>query len=319
MKPLYLAAALAAGVSAPVFAQDDVKTVAVSQIVEHPALDATREGLLRGLEEAGYTVGENLEFTYQTAQGNPAVASQIARKFVGDAPDVLVGISTPSAQALASATSELPVVFTAVTDPVSAKLVDKMEAPGGNVTGLSDMSPVGQHLDLMKEIKPNATRVGVVYSPGESNAAALLGMLRSEAEGRDLEIVEAAAVTSADMMTATRSIAGEVDFIYAPTDNNVASAIKTIVAVGESAGVPVFAGANTYVPEGATVGLGFDYAQIGEQTADYVVQILEGANPADMPATVASGSDLVLNLGAAEKIGLEIPQSVRDRATEVIE
>ncbi|SFP66412.1 ABC transporter substrate-binding protein [Tranquillimonas alkanivorans] len=319
MKPLYLAAALAAGVSAPVFAQDDVKTVAVSQIVEHPALDATREGLLRGLEEAGYTVGENLEFTYQTAQGNPAVASQIARKFVGDAPDVLVGISTPSAQALASATSELPVVFTAVTDPVSAKLVDKMEAPGGNVTGLSDMSPVGQHLDLMKEIKPNATRVGVVYSPGESNAAALLEMLRSEAEGRDLEIVEAAAVTSADMMTATRSIAGEVDFIYAPTDNNVASAIKTIVAVGESAGVPVFAGANTYVPEGATVGLGFDYAQIGEQTADYVVQILEGANPADMPATVASGSDLVLNLGAAEKIGLEIPQSVRDRATEVIE
>lgn len=143
----------------------------MSQIVEHPALDAARGGAAPRPRGGGLCRGRELQSEYSTAQGNPAVASQIARSFVGDQPDVLVGISTPSAQALAAATSDLPVVFTAVTDPVGAKLVQSMESPGGNVTGVSDMSPVGQHLDLMQELKPETARVGVVDSPGEANSA----------------------------------------------------------------------------------------------------------------------------------------------------
>ena len=232
---------------------------------------------------------------------------------------MLVGISTPSAQALAAATSDLPVVFTAVTDPVGAKLVQSMESPGGNVTGVSDMSPVGQHLDLMQEIKPENSRVGVVYSPGEANSVALVDMLKSEAESRGIEIVEAPAMTSNDIMTAARSVADGVDFLYAPTDNAVASAIKTLVSVGESAGVPVFAGANAYVDDGAVAGLGFDYEQMGYQTADYVVRILKGEAPSEMPARIAEGEDIVLNAAAAKKVGLEIPASVRERATRIVQ
>lgn len=139
-------------------------TVAVSQIVEHPALDATRQGLLDGLKAKGYEEGKNLEFDYKTAQGNPAIAVQIARQYVGESPDVLVGIATPSAQALVSATRTIPVVFTAVTDPVGAKLVKSMKQPGKNVTGLSDLSPVAQHVELIQEILPQVKSIGVVFN-----------------------------------------------------------------------------------------------------------------------------------------------------------
>src|ERR687897_924943 len=159
-----LVAALALGAATapgwPAAAQE-VKTVAVTAIVEHPALDAARNGIRDELAAAGYEEGHNLDLLFESAQGSPAVAARIARKFVGDAPDVIVPISTPSAQAVVGATKEIPVVFTAVTDPVGAKLVSSLEAPGGNVTGMSDLSPIGLHLALIKEIMPEARRLGV--------------------------------------------------------------------------------------------------------------------------------------------------------------
>ena len=164
-------------------------TVAVSQIVEHPALDATRQGLLDGLKAKGYEEGKNLEFDYKTAQGNPAIAVQIARQYVGENPDVLVGIATPSAQALVSATRSIPVVFTAVTDPVGAKLVKSMEQPGKNVTGLSDLSPVAQHVDLIQEILPQVKSIGVVFNPGEANAVTLVELLKESAEAKGIQVV----------------------------------------------------------------------------------------------------------------------------------
>jgi len=300
-------------------ASADTGTVAVSQIGERPARDATREGLKRGLADAGYVDGENLRFVFQTAQGNAATAAQIARSFIGDRPDVLVGIATPTAQALVAATSDLPVVFTAVTDPVGAKLLSSMDAPDANVTGLSDMSPVGQHLDLMMEVKPGLKAVGVVFNPGESNAQSLVDLLKAEASTRGVEIVEAPAPTTAEVQNAARSIVGRVGFLYAPTDNTVASAIKALIATGERAGVPVFGGSNTYIADGAMIGLGFDYDQIGYQTADYVAKILKGAAPSDLPARVATGSDLLVNAGAAKALGVDIPQAVLARATKVVD
>ncbi|EOD4737919.1 ABC transporter substrate-binding protein [Vibrio vulnificus] len=291
--------------------------VAVSQIVEHPALDATRQGLLDGLKAKGYVEGKNLEFDYKTAQGNPAIAVQIARQFVGESPDVLVGIATPTAQALVSATRSIPVVFTAVTDPVGAKLVKSMEQPGKNVTGLSDLSPVSQHVDLIKELLPNAKAIGVVYNPGEANAVTLVELLKKSAAEKGLKVVESTALKSADVQSAAQAIAAKSDVIYAPTDNTVASAIEGMIVAANQAKKPVFGGATSYVEKGAIAGLGFDYYQVGVQTADYVVAILEGQEPGKLDVKVATGSDLVVNQGTAEKLGITIPASVLSRATDV--
>lgn len=291
--------------------------VAVSQIVEHPALDAARQGLLDGLKAKGYEEGKNLEFDFKTAQGNPAIAVQIARQFVGENPDVLVGIATPTAQALVAATKSIPIVFTAVTDPVGAKLVKQMEQPGKNVTGLSDLSPVEQHVELIKELMPDVKSIGVVYNPGEANAVSLMDLLKSSADKHGLTLVEATALKSADVQSATQAIAAKSDIIYALIDNTVASAIEGMIVAANQAKTPVFGAATSYVERGAVASLGFDYYQIGVQTADYVAKILDGAKPGSLNVEVAKGSDLVINKTAADKLGMTIPQSVLDRATSV--
>ncbi|EGU29439.1 ABC transporter substrate-binding protein [Vibrio sp. N418] len=292
-------------------------TVAVSQIVEHPALDATREGLIDGLKARGYEQGKNLEFDYKTAQGNPAIAVQIARQFVGERPDVLVGIATPTAQALVAATRDIPVVFTAVTDPVGAKLVNQLEQPGKNVTGLSDLSPVAQHVELIKELLPDVKTIGVVYNPGEANAVALVNLLKESAQQHGLEIVEATALKSADVQSATQVIAAKSDVIYAATDNTVASAFEGMIVAANQSKTPVLGGATSYVEKGAIAALGFDYYQVGVQTAAYVADILEGKAPGTLDVKVAKGSDLVVNTQVAQDLGIEIPQSVLERATSV--
>ncbi|EGS7958757.1 hypothetical protein VCSRO128_0487 [Vibrio cholerae] len=289
--------------------------VAVSQIVEHPALDATRQGLLDGLKDKGYEEGKNLEFDYKTAQGNPAIAVQIARQFVGENPDVLVGIATPTAQALVSATKTIPIVFTAVTDPVGAKLVKQLEQPGKNVTGLSDLSPVEQHVELIKEILPNVKSIGVVYNPGEANAVSLMELLKLSAAKHGIKLVEATALKSADVQSATQAIAEKSDVIYALIDNTVASAIEGMIVAANQAKTPVFGAATSYVERGAIASLGFDYYQIGVQTADYVAAILEGKEPGSLDVQVAKGSDLVINKTAAEQLGITIPEAVLARAT----
>ncbi|GAB6261686.1 ABC transporter substrate-binding protein [Photobacterium sp. CCB-ST2H9] len=295
----------------------EMAKVAVSQIVEHPALDATRQGLLDGLKEKGYVEGKNLEFTYQTAQGNPAIAVQIAKQFVGEQPDVLVGIATPTAQALAAATRSIPVVFTAVTDPVGAKLVRNTEKPERNVTGLSDLSPVAQHVDLIKEILPDAKRIGVIYNPGEANAVALVDLLRKAAKEKGMEVVEGTALKSADVQSAAQIVAAKSDALYAPTDNTVASAVEGLVNAGNQAGIPVIGASTTYIESGALAALGFDYYQVGVQTADYVDALLKGKKVSELPVKVAVGSDLALNEKVAAKLHITLPKSLVSRATSI--
>ena len=313
-----VAVAAAALMASPLAAAQEVH-VAVSQIVEHPALDACREGLKAGLADAGYVDGKNLKFTFQTAQGNPATAAQIARQFIGESPDVLVGIAPPTAQALASATKDIPVVFSAVTDPVGAKLVANMASPGGNVTGLSDLSPVAQHVQTMKEIVPAAKTIGVVYNPGEANAVSLVDLLKKEAAAAGLKVAESTVNRSADVGAATQALAGKADILYAITDNTIASAIAAMIKAANSAKIPVFAGATSYVEEGAVASVGFDYYQIGYQTADYVVKILKGASPGALPARVAKGTDIYINKGAAKKLGIKLPASLTANPTKVFQ
>ncbi|MBC7151582.1 MAG: ABC transporter substrate-binding protein [Rhizobium sp.] len=294
-------------------------TVAVTAIVEHPALDAARDGIKEALSEAGYKEGENLKFVYESAQGNPGTAAQIARQFVGDAPNVIVPISTPSAQAVVSATRDIPVVFTAVSDPLGAELIKDMQKPGGNVTGLSDMSPVADHVALIKEITPNAKSIGFIYNTAEANSVSTLAALKAEAEKAGLTIVESVATKSAEVQGAARALVGRVDAIYIPTDNTIVSAFEAAVGVAEEAKIPLYAGDTDSVNRGALAALGFNYFDVGKQTGEIVVRVLKGEKPGDIPVRVAAGTDLVINKKAAAKMGVTFPESITSRATKTIE
>ncbi|AWJ83223.1 ABC transporter permease [Azospirillum sp. TSH58] len=315
---LFLAAATAAVAltSAAAFAQ--TKTVAITAIVEHPALDATRDGVVEALKAAGYTPGDTLKVEYQSAQGNPATAAQIARQFAGARPDVIVPISTPSAQAVVAATRDIPVVFTAVTDPVGAQLVRSLDKPGANVTGVSDMAPVAEHVALIREIVPSVKRLGVLYNAGEPNSVSLVKALKDEAQKAGLTVVEATATKSADAQPAARSLVGKVDAVYVPLDNTVVSALESVVAVGQQAKLPVFSADTDSVARGTVASIGFDYRQVGRQTGEAVVRILKGEKPGDVPVTFAKGTDLFVNPKSAAAMGVTIPEAVIQRATKVV-
>ncbi|QRM43826.1 ABC transporter substrate-binding protein [Rhizobium sp. BG4] len=317
MRSILLAVAATLALTLPAKAAD--VTVAVTAIVEHPALDAVRKGVQDTLAAAGYKEGENLKFLFESAQGNPATAAQIARQFAGEDPSVIVPISTPSAQAVVSATRDIPVVFTAVSDPLGAQLVKNMDKPGGNVTGLSDMSPVAEHIALIKEILPNVKSIGYLYNSGEANSVSLLAVLKTEAEKAGLTVVESAATKSAEVQGAARALVGRADVIYVPTDNTIISALEGAVAVAEEAKLPLFTADTDSVNRGSIAALGFNYYDVGKQTGDIVVRILKGENPGDIAVKVAAGSDLVVNKKAAEKMGVTLPESVLKRANRVVE
>ena len=312
-----LALALLAGTAA-VAQQAQKVTVAVTAIVEHPALDAARDGVKKALEEAGYKDGTNLTFRYESAQGSPATAAQIAQKFAGENPNVIVAIATPSAQAMVTATQTIPVVFTAVTDPVAAQIVKDKQAPGGNVTGISDLSPLADHLNLIKEIVPKVKTIGVPYNPGEANAAALIAALQEMAPEWKVEIVTAAASKSADVQGAAQSLVGKVDVIYVPTDNTIVSALEAVIAVGTENKIPVFSGDTDSVSRGTIASVGFDYFEVGRQTGAVVARVLKGEKPGDIAVKNASGTDLFVNTKSAAAMGVTVPEAVLSRAKKVI-
>ena len=298
----------------------DVPFVAVSQFVEHPSLNAVSEGLKDGLAEAGYEDGESLRWELQSAQANPATAAQIASKYAGANPDVIVAIATPSAQSAVSAARDIPVIFSAVTDPVAANLVKDDEKPGGTVSGVSDLSPVEQHLALIKEILPEAERLGVLYSAGEDNSVSLVNLVKENASEAGFEEVKEATVTSSsEVATAARSLIGTVDAIYVPTDNTVVSALESVVQVGQENQLPVFSGDTDSVARGAIASIGFNYYDIGVQTADMVTRVLKGSKPGDLPVEFADKLQLYVNPAAAEAMGVTLPAAVTDRADEVIQ
>jgi putative ABC transport system substrate-binding protein len=308
---------LAAACATPVLAQDR-PLVAVTSIVEHPALDATRDGVREGLAAEGFVDGQTIRFVFESAQGSPATAVQIARRYVGEAPAVIVPISTPSAQAVAAATRDIPVVFSSVTDPVGAKLVTDLAHPGGNVTGMSNLTPIGRHLDLVKEILPELKRLGVVHNPGEANSRTLLKLLEAEAPARGIAIVEAPAAKSADVQEAARSLVGRADAIYVPTDNTVVTALEALVQVGRENRLPVIAGDIDSVPRGAIAALGFDYLDVGRQTGRMVARVLRGEQPGDLPVEFAQTLELAVNPAAAESMGVTLPEAVVSRADIVV-
>ncbi len=310
------ALALAMAAIAPASAQD--KSVAVTAIVEHPALDAVRDGVQAALKEAGYEAGKNLKWQYQSAQGNTGTAAQIARKFVGDKPDAIVAIATPSAQAVVAATKNVPVVFSAVTDPVAAKLVANWDASGTNVTGVSDLLALDKQIDLIKRVVPGAKRVGMVYNPGEANSVVVVNQLKELLPKHGMSLVEASAPRSVDVGSAARSLIGKADVIYTNTDNNVVSAYEALVKVGQDAKLPLVASDTDSVKRGGIAALGINYRDLGEQTGRMVVRILKGEKPGDIKPETSTKLELFVNPGAAEKQGVKLSDELVKSAAQVI-
>lgn len=300
-------------------AEQPAKKLALTQIVEHPSLDAARRGIVDELAAAGWTSGQNLQVDYQNAQGNPATAGQIARKFAGEQPDVIVAITTPSAQAVVAATRDLPVVFCAVSDPVGAKLVSNLERPGGHVTGTSDQAPIVEQLDLIRELSPKAKTLGVIYNPGEVNSVSLVDLLKKLAPEKGWRVIESAAPKSGDVLSAAWQLTGKVDAIYIPLDNTVVSALEAVIRVGREAHIPVYSADTDSVERGTVAALGFDYYDVGRQTGQLVVRVLRGENPGEMAVERIKTLKLFLNPGAAAWMGVVIPEAVRQRAAHVVE
>ncbi len=299
---------------------EDVPFVAVTQFIERPDLNAVRSGLHATLVEAGYKEGKNLRWEWKSAQGNPATALQIAKKYVWAKPDVIVAISTLSAQAVASFAGNVPVVFSAVTDPVEAKLIEAVNKPRKNMSGVSDRTPIDQHMALIREILPDAKRLGVIYDAEEDHSADRMALIHTQAQQQEFtEVKGIAIVSSSEIVSAARGLVGSVDAIYMPADIRLNLALAAVVQVGQNNNLPIFAGNAEGVKKGAIAGISFSYYDIGRQTADMVIKVLKGKNPEDLPVEFVKVVQLFVNPTSAEKMGVTLPAAVLERADEVIE
>ena len=287
--------------------------IGINQLVQHPALDAATEGFQQALADAGLDVNYEL----QNANGEQATAVTIAQSFASQDLDLVLAVATPAAQAVAQAITETPVLFTAVTDAVSAELVDSNEAPGGNVTGTSDAAPIGDQLDLLKELVPDAKKVGIVYASGEVNSQVQVDAAEEAAPERGLEIVTKSVTTANDIQQAAEAL-GDVDAIYVPTDNMVVSGISSLIQVAEAKQIPVIGAESGTVEGGAVATLGIDYFKLGYQTGEMALKILlDGADPATMPVEVSKEFSYVVNPAAAERMGVTIPAAILEQAETV--
>ena len=316
-------AAIVLGVAATSAYAQDMKKIAISTIVEVPALTDTKQGIVDALAARGYVDGETITIDYQNANGNMPTQQQIAKKFVGDNPDIIMPITTPTSQAMVSATSDIPIVFSTVTDPIKAKLIPQLEKPGGNVTGVSDAAPIEPQLDLFQEIVPDLKKIGFIYNPGLDNAVATLGWVKEFGAPRGIEVVESPAPTTNEVILATKKLIGEVDAIYIPNDTTIVAALEAIVKVGEDVDLPIFTGETGGVERGAIASVGLDYVGIGEIAGNMAADVLEGKPVGEIDAVIAykvlDKFKVVINKGAAERMGVTIPESVMAQATQVIE
>ncbi|BDQ36247.1 ABC transporter substrate-binding protein [Pseudodesulfovibrio nedwellii] len=316
MKKILLILAVSLLLAATAFAGKSY-VVSVTQIVEHPALDAMRNGVADRLKEKGIDV----TFNVHIAQGNSATNVQIIGQIMGEQPDVVLAIATPGAQAAAQKIHDRPIVFTGVTDPVDAGLVkDLQNSDGKNVTGMSDFSPMDKHVALIQEIVPSTKTIGVIYNAGEPNSVALVSALRENVAKAGLSLEEATIANSSGVYQAAKSLIGRCDVVYIPTDNTAISALESAIKVCTQSQVPLIVGDVDSVARGAIAAVAVDYYKMGLQTGDMVAKILvDGVKPSDMPIEFLNDLKLHVNKKAAISMGVTLPESTISRAAKIIE
>ncbi|WP_191014658.1 ABC transporter substrate-binding protein [Treponema zioleckii] len=287
---------------------DNQVKIGIIQLVEHEALDAARNGFIDGLKAAGYVDGENIAIDFQNAQNEQANCVTIASKFINDKCDMIFAIATPAAQAVANLTKDIPILITAVTDPLTANLVKSNEKPETNVTGTSDLTPVAAQISLLKKITPNAKTVGLLFCSSEANSVFQIDLAKKACEENGLEYIEGSVSNSNEIQQVTQSLVGKVDAFYVPTDNMLAAGIANVAMVATEAKLPIICGESGMVNNGGLATYGINYYELGKQTATQAVKIIKGeAKPADMPIEYLQNCELKVNEEVAKKIGIEVP------------
>ncbi len=297
-------------------AKSDLQTIAITQIVDHPSLNEARKGVVQALQDAGLKEGENIKIVYQTPQGNLSVAAQIAKSYTQLNPDVIVAISTPSAQVvLASNQTHLPVVFSSVTDPIAAKLISRVDHPGGDITGTMESPPIPALLALCYQLVPSVKTIGVIYNPGEANSVKSVEMLEKYSK---VKVIKVPLLNSTEISQAVNSLINEVDVIILPTDNTVWSALDKLLSITTKHGIPVLTTDPDSVKKGVTVALGYAQYDIGYDAGKKVVRILQGEKPGDIPVTVPAKQSLYINRDIAKKMGIVIPDDMLKKADMIL-
>ncbi|KDE64843.1 ABC transporter substrate-binding protein [Fusobacterium necrophorum] len=300
MKKMILWIALLLGISVTCMAEKEIQ-IGITQIIEHPSLDAARKGLEKALQK---NLGKKVKIEYQSAQGDFGTAQLIAKSYVNSKKDVIVAISTPSAQAALNATKQIPIVYTAVTDPKIAGL------SGKNITGTTDMSPLEEQLNLLKNLLPKAKKVGFLYNPSEQNSVSLLKQFTILAKERQLQVIEKGVNTVNDMNLALNSLLGQVDVLYIPTDNLVTSSESLLIQRANRKNVPVIASVESSVKKGALATVSIDYEKLGYQTGERILEILKGKSPNQIQVEGLRETTLVINERIAKKYGISVKQEV---------
>ncbi len=287
--------------------------IGVSQLAEHPALDASYEGFVAALKDAGYVDGENIEIDFNNAQGDPSNCETIANKLVNNQSDLILAIATNSAQACAAKTTEIPILFTAVTDPVVAGLCESVETPGTNISGSSDLNPVKEQIDLLLQILPDAKKIAIMYCSAEDNSIVQADLAKTACEAVNLEYMEATVSDSNQIQSVTESLIGKVDAIYIPTDNLLAEGMATVAMVANANHLPIIAGEENMVANGALATYGLDYFEIGKKAGEMAVEILKnGKDVSQMPVAYLSAENctLAINTTTAEELNITITEDL---------
>lgn len=292
----------------------DQISIGISQIAEHAALDDSKDGFIAGLESQGFIDGDNVKFDIQNSQGDIANAQLIADNFVSQKKDMIFAIGTQAAQSAASATDEIPIFIGAVTDAVEAGLVQSTEKTGTNIAGTSDAVPIDAQLKLMKALLPDVKKVGILYNTSEVNSEIQLGQVKALASNYDLEIIAAGISSTNDIPQTFQSIVGDVDVIYALTDNDVASAMPLMTSEALAKGMAVIGAEEAHVDAGALATEGINYYDLGFQTGLMAAKVLNGEDISQMSIETLDEMELVINEKAVEKLGLTIPEDIKARA-----
>lgn len=302
--------------------QQEEKTykVGVVQLMQHGSLDLANQGLIDGLADNGFVEGQNVEYDQQNAQGDQSNLQSIAQQFLSEDVDLILSIATPSTQVMASATSDIPIVGTAITSFEEAGLVESDEAPGTNVTGTHDMTPIAEQVDLLLQVVPNAKTIGTIYTSSEKNSQVQVDIFKEVCAERGLTPVERTISSVNDIQQAAQSLVDEgVDALWLSTDNNVASAMPQVVGITDEAGLVTVCGANSMIEAGGTLTYGISFYQIGYDAGVMAAQILKGESvPAEMPiqGPTLDAMELIVNMDAVEYMNLEIPTELMDGATQ---
>lgn len=289
--------------------------IGILQTTSHQSLDDIREGIIQGLEENGYTDGENATIHFQNAQGDQSQMNTMATTFVEDNVDIMIGIGTPASQALANASQNIPIIMGAVSDPVGSGLVESDEAPGGNVTGVKNVTPIAAQLELLREIAPDMTELGLLYSSGEDNSQAEGERAAVLAEELGFEPKTYKVSNSNDIAQMVATMSQEVEAIYLPTDNTIASAMETVVNEANRYNIPLIPTVDQMIQQGGFATVGINQTEMGVEAGRMAAEVLNGdSDPATTPTFVLEEGEVLVNEEQAERLGIEIPQSVLDRA-----